>query len=768
MGQRWRRGSHAALPADQLPPHVAIAAVALSIAATAVPLALILEPELRAQVAPPRLANLLLGLLLSVPAGVGLAAAFSGLRRLSRFDNGAGWIYEAAVLRILVAAMLFSHAAVIGVLSPSSASSRMLLTAEAGLVVGWLVLLTLLMRLTASIWLLRCATVLDAAILAFFLHFGGPDAAGWYPVYLLLIVYGGFRFGIGALVGNAALAVLGFGAVAATTAFWQQQPALTAECGIALLLLPVLAQGPVRAIAEARASAATAEHGKSRFVAVLAEILRGTLFGRAQGTRADLREAQFRALPPQLANILDLAAIEAGTYAPRTEPFDIHELVNDAVLAARVTAASKGVALRGRIDPYLPYLLRGWRQSFDRILSNLLSHAIEAAKTGTVELRLLLADKDDEKVRLTLTVESVGEAAPAVAATMADPFAAGTGAVGQAAIGLALVRRAVELMGGSLTVEATASAHTRLTAELTFAIDKAAAEPPLQSAGCPVLIVTGDSVFAGNVCDYLTAWDAPVSWIGESEAALNYIVWLDQAVRAVLVVDGRTRPLSAMSFVERAAALDGTPPFALFVAESAQLAALADLEDGEVAAFLPAPLNPQLLANALHALPLRADAAARRETLAENTPQTAGAADGPPFGNRVTPIAAHPRFAGEPTPVVDPRRIEALRELGGQEGFLGDLVETFRDDAREIMRRLARAVAVADVAAFAQGLRALGQAAGHIGALPLAQLTASLRSLNAGDLRDQGSVHLQRLEAEIERLAAALRRHVDLAEAQRP
>jgi len=317
--RRWRGGSQAALPADRLPPHVAIAAVALSIAATAVPLALILAPELRGQIAPPRFANLMLGLLLSVPAGVGLAAALSGLRGLSRFDSGAGSIFEAAVLRILVAAMLFSHAAVIGVLSaPSPAGARMLLTAEAGLVVGWLVLLALMMRLTASIWLRRCATVIDASVLAVFLHFGGQDAAGWYPVYLLLIVYGGFRFGVGALVGNAALAVLGFGAVAATTAFWQQQPALTAECGIALLLLPVLAQAPVRAIAEARASAATAEHGKSRFVAVLAETLRGTLFGRAQGTRAGPRDAEFRGLPPQLANILDLAAIEAGTYAPRT------------------------------------------------------------------------------------------------------------------------------------------------------------------------------------------------------------------------------------------------------------------------------------------------------------------------------------------------------------------------------------------------------------------------------------------------------------------
>src|SRR5205085_3725204 len=156
-----------------------------------------------------------------------------------------------------------------------------------------------------------------------------------------------------------------------------------------------------------------------------------------QGTRTDLREAQFRALPPQLANILDLAAMEAGTYAPRTEPFDLHEIVNNAILVGRAIAESKGVALRGRIDPYLPYLLRGWRQSFDRILGNLLSHAIEGTTSGRVELRLSLAEKNDEQVRLALSVERVGDAAPVNAATMADPFAAGAGAVGQAAIGLA-------------------------------------------------------------------------------------------------------------------------------------------------------------------------------------------------------------------------------------------------------------------------------------------------------------------------------------------
>jgi HPt (histidine-containing phosphotransfer) domain-containing protein len=336
-------------------------------------------------------------------------------------------------------------------------------------------------------------------------------------------------------------------------------------------------------------------------------------------------------------------------------------------------------------------------------------------------------------------------------------------------VGLALVKRTAELMGGQVTSDTTPSGHARFTVELTLALDTAAPEAPLVSAGCPVLIVTGDSLFAGNVCEYLGGWDAPVSWIGEAEGALNYVAWLDPATRAVLLVDGGSKPLSAMGLVNRVLTMDGAPPFVLFVADPAQVTALAALEDGEVDAFLPAPLTPQLLVNALHALPLRAELATESPVLPEWRPGTAVTPDGAaPFDDRVTPIAAHPRFAADSAPVVDPRRIEALRELGGQEGFLGDLIETFRADAQQIIRRLGRAVATADVTAFAQGLRALGQAAGHVGGTPLTQLTASLRGLGAAELRDQGNIHLQRLEAEIDRLAAALLHYLDQIQAQRP
>src|SRR6202035_43973 len=99
---------------------------------------------------------------------------------------------------------------------------------------------------------------------------------------------------------------------------------------------------------------------------------------------------------------------------------------------------------------------------------------------------------------------------------------------------------------------AVAAGQTRFTIEFVLAKDTTTTEISPGSASCPVLIVTADSLFAGEVCEYLEGWDAAVLWIGEAEAALEYIAWLDPAVRAVLLVDGRTKPIAAMGLVDRA------------------------------------------------------------------------------------------------------------------------------------------------------------------------------------------------------------------------
>ena len=123
---------------------------------------------------------------------------------------------------------------------------------------------------------------------------------------------------------------------------------------------------------------------------------------------------------------------------------------------------------------------------------------------------------------------------------------------------------------------------------------------------------------------------------------------------------------------------------------------------------------------------------------------------------RITPIAAHPRFAPELPAAVDPRIVEGLRALGGGPVFLREVIETFRADARQIMDRVYSAVAAADPAAFARGLVALHRAAGPLGGGELCDLAASLQRVTARELRQQGPAHVQRLDAEIDRLATAL------------
>src|SRR5438309_229124 len=69
-------------------------------------------------------------------------------------------------------------------------------------------------------------TALDIALFSALLHYGGAAFAGFYPLYDLLILYIGLRFGPPALLDAALLAMLGFAAVILLTETWRQEPAL--------------------------------------------------------------------------------------------------------------------------------------------------------------------------------------------------------------------------------------------------------------------------------------------------------------------------------------------------------------------------------------------------------------------------------------------------------------------------------------------------------------------------------------------------------------
>jgi HPt (histidine-containing phosphotransfer) domain-containing protein len=126
----------------------------------------------------------------------------------------------------------------------------------------------------------------------------------------------------------------------------------------------------------------------------------------------------------------------------------------------------------------------------------------------------------------------------------------------------------------------------------------------------------------------------------------------------------------------------------------------------------------------------------------------------------------HPKFVHDTAATLDMRAIDGLRALGGGPGFLREVIETFETDAQQIMESIDQAVASADAVRFAQNLGALRRAASPLGGTQLCELLASLQDLTASELQREGAVHVQRLDAEIDRLAATLIELLPTAEAR--
>jgi HPt (histidine-containing phosphotransfer) domain-containing protein len=237
----------------------------------------------------------------------------------------------------------------------------------------------------------------------------------------------------------------------------------------------------------------------------------------------------------------------------------------------------------------------------------------------------------------------------------------------------------------------------------------------------------------------------------------------------VLIVDGRSHMLAALSFAHRAVSGPSAPSFVLVIAETAQIEGLLELTDGELDGVLAASLNDQLLANALHSLPLWRGASPRPVMVPE-TIEPAGEPEPPPpaipeplytpepeaaHTLQVTPITVHPRFGAE-TQIVDPRAIAALRGLGGGDDFLAEIIDSFRAETKDIMNRIVRAAAGADAANFARGLQALRSCAANLGGTRLCELLLAMRDISQRELREQGSGVVQKLGDELARLEAGL------------
>jgi signal transduction histidine kinase/CheY-like chemotaxis protein len=183
-----------------------------------------------------------------------------------------------------------------------------------------------------------------------------------------------------------------------------------------------------------------------------------------------IRSSSFE-LMKQLSQTLSMQQIERGTIELNNEVFDISKSLEAVAVAAATRAKMSNISLTFRISPNFPILIYGEAQIFLQIVNNLMSNAMKFTKQGGISLYLNWELEPKEMLILEVADTGIGmsdeqkhmifnrfmQADPSIAR-----FYGGTG------LGLALVRRLIEELGGTITFDTELGKGTKFHVRLPF------------------------------------------------------------------------------------------------------------------------------------------------------------------------------------------------------------------------------------------------------------------------------------------------------------
>ncbi|WP_162141304.1 sensor histidine kinase [Paucidesulfovibrio longus] len=159
-----------------------------------------------------------------------------------------------------------------------------------------------------------------------------------------------------------------------------------------------------------------------------------------------------------LSDILDLSRVEAGRIELQLEPFSLGELLASIRLNHGSAASKKGLRLDIRSQPDLSDRLVGDPVRLRQVLVNLVGNAVKYTDKGTVSLsveRLGALRQGEERLLFTVSDTGIGipdELLPTMFEAFTQAETSNARKYQGAGLGLQIVKRLVQLMGGVLCV----------------------------------------------------------------------------------------------------------------------------------------------------------------------------------------------------------------------------------------------------------------------------------------------------------------------------
>ena len=254
--------------------------------------------------------------------------------------------------------------------------------------------------------------------------------------------------------------------------------------------------------------------------------------------REYVRTAKYsgQALLRIISDILDFSRMASGKMQIRKEAFDLRLAIASSIRVFQREAKDKGLDFTVDLDESIPRTLVGDDARVMQIIFNIVGNALKFTERGSIRMRCsLLSNTAEGLVRVYLGVHDTGIGIPAEkletvfdAFTQLDSFStrrhSGTG------LGLGIVRKLTEMMGGSVSIESEVGAGTTVHCSLCFALPSngTASHEESRKTDIPpvmrpmdILVAEDDAVGSFALCRFLQkAGHRPVC-VGNGRLALE-------------------------------------------------------------------------------------------------------------------------------------------------------------------------------------------------------------------------------------------------------
>lgn len=446
----------------------------------------------------------------------------------------------------------------------------------------------------------------------------------------------------------------------------------------------------------------------------LSHLLRQTPLTGEQSEYLEAVQSSSQNLLVIINDILDSSKIEAGKLTLEHTAFRLPELLRRVAGMFRFATDSKQLHFHLDLAPDVPAAVLGDPVRLSQVLVNLVGNAVKFTTSGGVTLRVSvpaeLADNPAQPV-VHFAVQDTGIGIPAdkLEAVFEDFSQANTSTTrqfGGTGLGLSIARNLVELHGGQLGVDSAVGVGSTFHFSIAYEVADPATVPTEATLAVgrfePALRVL---VAEDNELNQLVARKTLEAWNVQVTIAANGCLAVEAAAAASFDAVLMDVQMPEMDGYEASRQLRLRFP------DAGQFPII-----GLTASALPEDRALALAAGMNDTLAKPFDPAALFARLAQHTGRPTTAAPLP----TETAQAALPNDVPLPSPTTPLPDWTLLEELsGGNEAFMGQIIQTFLTQAPLLQQELAAALSAADHDTLARTAHKLKGQAAYFGVPPL-------------------------------------------------